>query len=40
MERSASRHKPDWSPMVAVAIAVGFPFLDAFLPRLPAAKAG
>ena len=32
MERSASRHKPGWSPMVGVAIAAGFPFLDAFCP--------
>jgi hypothetical protein len=32
MERSAARHKPAWSPMVGVAIAAGFPFLDAWCP--------
>lgn len=32
MERSAARHKPGWSPTVSVAIAAGFPFLDAFCP--------
>lgn len=32
MERSAARHKPDWSPTVAVAIAAGFPFRDAHCP--------
>ena len=32
MERSAARHKPNWSPMVGVAIAAGFPFLDAYCP--------
>jgi hypothetical protein len=32
MERSAARHKPDWSPMVSVAIAAHFYFLDVFCP--------
>ena len=32
MERSAKRHKPEWSPMVGVAIAARFYFLDAFCP--------
>jgi hypothetical protein len=32
MERSAARHKPDWSPMVGVAIAARFYFLDVFCP--------
>ena len=32
MECSATRHKPGWSPMVGVAIAARFYFLDAFCP--------
>lgn len=32
MQRSAPRHKPDWSPMVGVAIAARFYFLDAYCP--------
>ena len=32
MERSASRHKPGWSPMVGVAVAAKFYFLDVFCP--------
>jgi hypothetical protein len=32
MVRSASRHKPNWSPMVGVAIAAGFYFLDLYCP--------
>ena len=32
MERSAARHKPNWSPMVVVAIAAQFYFLDVFCP--------
>jgi hypothetical protein len=32
MERSASRRKPDWSPMVGVAIVARFYFLDAYCP--------
>jgi len=32
MERSAARHKPNWSPMVGVAIAAQFYFLDVFCP--------
>jgi len=32
MERSASRHKPGWSPMVCVAVAARFYFLDLFCP--------
>ena len=32
MERGAARHKPGWSPMVGVAIAARFYFLDAFCP--------
>jgi len=32
MERSAARHKPGWSPMVGVAVAAQFYFLDVFCP--------
>ena len=32
MERSAARHKPGWSPMVGVAVAAKFYFLDVFCP--------
>ena len=32
MERSASRHKPGWSPMVCVAVAAKFYFLDVYCP--------
>jgi len=32
MERSASRHKPGWSPMVGVAVAAKFYFLDVSCP--------
>ena len=32
MERSAARHKPDWSPMTGVAIAARFYFLDVLCP--------
>jgi hypothetical protein len=32
MERGASRHKPGWSPMVGVAVAARFYFLDVFCP--------
>ena len=32
MERSAARHKPDWSPMIGVAIAARFYFLDVLCP--------
>jgi hypothetical protein len=32
MERSASRNNPDWSPMVGVAVAARFYFLDVFCP--------
>jgi len=32
MERSASRHTPGWSPMVSVAVAAQFYFLDVFCP--------
>ena len=32
MERSASRHKPGWSPMVCVAVAAKFYFLDVSCP--------
>ena len=32
MERSASRHKPGWSPMVGVAVAAKFYFLDVYCP--------
>ena len=32
MERSASRHKPVWSPMVGVAVAAKFYFLDVSCP--------
>ena len=32
MERSAARHKPGWSPMVAVAVAAKFYFLDVSCP--------
>jgi hypothetical protein len=32
MERSAPRHKPGWSPMIGVAIAARFYFLDAYCP--------
>ena len=32
MERSATRHKPDWSPMVGVALAARFYFLDVVCP--------
>jgi hypothetical protein len=31
-ERSAPRHKPNWSPMVGVAVAARFYFLDAYCP--------
>src|SRR5215208_432363 len=32
MERSAARHRPGWSPMIGVAIAARFYFLDVFCP--------
>jgi hypothetical protein len=32
MERSAARHKPGWSPMVSVAVAARYYFLDVFCP--------
>ena len=32
MERSATRHKPDWSPRVGVALAAKFYFLDVVCP--------
>ena len=32
MERSASRHKPGWSPMVGVAVTAKFYFLDVYCP--------
>ena len=32
MERSAARHKPGWSPMVGVAVAAKFFFLDVYCP--------
>src|SRR3954467_1406679 len=32
MERSAPRHKPEWSPMVGVAIAARYCFLEAYCP--------
>ena len=32
MERSAARHKPGWSPMVGVAVAAKFYFLDVYCP--------
>ena len=32
MERSAVRHKPSWSPMVGVAVAAKFYFLDVYCP--------
>ena len=32
MARSATRHKPDWSPMVGVALAAKFYFLDVVCP--------
>ena len=32
MERSAGRHKPGWSPMVGVAVAAKFYFLDVYGP--------
>jgi hypothetical protein len=32
MERSAARHKPGWSPMIGVAVAARFYFLDVCCP--------
>src|SRR5438876_6122016 len=32
MERSATRHRPGWSPMISVAITARFYFLDLFCP--------
>ena len=32
MERSATRHKPEWSPRVGVALAAKFHFLDVVCP--------
>jgi hypothetical protein len=32
MERGAARHRPNWSPMIGVAIAAEFYFLDVLCP--------
>ena len=32
MERSATRHRPDWSPRIGVALAAKFYFLDVVCP--------
>lgn len=32
MERGAARHKPDWSPMVGVAVMARYYWLDAWCP--------
>jgi hypothetical protein len=32
MERSAARHKPGWSPVIGVAVAARFYFLDVCCP--------
>ena len=32
MERGLQRHRPDWSPMIGVALAARYYFLDVFCP--------